>query len=49
LWEPVASLTDFEIYPTVTIAAFEVVFIDELVWYVRQLDADIFWIFHGSV
>ncbi len=45
----IASLANFEVDPPVPIHTGEVVFLNELRWNVRDLDADVFQVGHGSV
>jgi hypothetical protein len=49
LWKSVTALANFKVDPAVSVLAREVVFLDELVQDVRELDANIFRIRHRSV
>jgi hypothetical protein len=49
LGKTITSLANFKVDPTVTILTGEIVFFNELRWYVRDLDADVFRVGHGSV
>ena len=45
----VTSLANFKVDPAISISAQEIVFLDEFVRDIRELDANIFWIMHRSV
>ena len=49
LGKSVTALANFKVDPAILVLAQEIVFLDELVWDVRKLDANIFWIRHRSV
>ncbi len=49
LGKTIPSLANFKVDPTITILTGEIVFFNELCRYVRNLDADIFRVGHGSV
>jgi hypothetical protein len=49
LGKSITALANFKLDPAVSILAQEIVFLDELVWDVRELDVNIFWIRHRSV
>jgi hypothetical protein len=49
LGKAIATLSNFEVYPAVTVATGEGIFLDEFVRDVRELDANIFGIGHGSI
>jgi hypothetical protein len=49
LGKTITSLANFKVDPTITILTGEVVFFNELRRYVRDLDADVFRVGHGSV
>ncbi len=49
LGKTITSLANFKVDPTITILTGEVVFFNELCRYVRDLDADVFRVGHGSV
>ncbi len=49
LGKSVTALLNFKVDPAISVLAQEIVFLDELVWDVRKLDANIFWIRHRSV
>jgi hypothetical protein len=49
LGKPIAALPNFKIDPAFAVTATEVVFCEEFVRDVRDLDADVFKIGHGSV
>ena len=45
----ITTLSNFEVYPAIAVATSEVVFLDELIRNVRELDANIFGIGHGGI
>ncbi len=45
----IASLSNFKVDPTVPICTGEIVFLNELRRKVQDLDANVFWVRHGSV
>ncbi len=49
LGKTITSLASFKVDPTITILTGEIVFFNELCRYVQDLDADVFWVRHGSV
>jgi hypothetical protein len=49
LGKAITPLPNFEVYPAIAVATSEVVFLDELVRDVGELDAHIFGVGHGSV
>jgi hypothetical protein len=49
LGKTITSLTNFEVYPTIAVPTSEVVFLDEFIRDVGELDAHIFGIWHRSV
>ncbi len=49
LGKSVTALANFKVDPAISVSAREIVFLDELVWDVRELDANIFGIRHRSV
>ncbi len=49
LRKTISALENFKVYPTITVLIQEVVFQDELVWDIRNLDTYIFRIGHGCV
>ncbi len=49
LGKSITALANFKLDPAISILAREIVFLDELVRDVKELDADIFWIRHRSV
>ncbi len=49
LGKTITSLANFKVDPTITILTSEIVFYNELSRYVRDLDADVFRVGHGSV
>ncbi len=49
LGKTITALTNFEVYPTIAVPTSEVVFLDEFIWDVGELDAHIFGIWHRSV
>jgi hypothetical protein len=48
LGKSVTALANFKVDPAVSVSAQEIVFLDELVQDVRELDVNIFWIRHRS-
>ena len=49
LGKTITSLANFKVDPTIPILTGEIVFFNELRRNVRDLDADVFWVGHGSV
>ncbi len=49
LGKSITSLANFKVDPTILILTGEIVFFNELRRNVRDLDADLFWVGHGSV
>jgi hypothetical protein len=49
LGKSVTALANFKVDPAILVSAREIVFLDELVWDVRELDANLFLIRHRSV
>jgi hypothetical protein len=49
LGKSVTALANFNVDPAISISAREIVFLDERIRDVRELDANIFWIRHRSV
>jgi hypothetical protein len=49
LGKAITTLSNFEVYPAIAVATSEGVFLDELIRDVRELDANIFGIGHGSI
>ncbi len=49
LGKSVTALANFKVDPAISVSAQEIVFLDELIRDVRELDADIFGITHRSV
>ncbi len=47
--QAIATLADFEINPSLMVQTCELVFFDELVWDVKDFDANVFRLGHGSV
>jgi hypothetical protein len=49
LGKAITTLSNFEVYPAIAVATSEGVFLDKLIRDVRELDANIFGIGHGSI
>ena len=49
LWKVVASAAYFEADPAISVPSMKVVFVDEFGWYVGDIDAGVFGVFHWSV
>ncbi len=49
LGKSVTALANFKVDPAASVSAQEIVFLDELIQDVRELDVNIFWIRHRSV
>ncbi len=49
LGKSITALANFKVDPAILVSAREILFLDELVWDVRELDANIFGIRHRSI
>jgi hypothetical protein len=49
LGQAIATLSDFEVYPSVTVQTCQLVFIDKLIGDVQDFDANVFGLGHRSI